>query len=225
MAAIVNVSDKRFQLGREDWVRTMSIGTNWTKIRVGVTWAINGVAAFPNGFFLIGLCQGGIPYSSPNCIDFVGRTANTMSVANNSYTSTPVGSQSYNVGNSPSYFFFKKGTGLTATTTGASDNESVWAGASGKKTAVFMDFIKNGDTTIGNSLWYHNVTTPNTDWNTLQRFLQDAESENAIPNLAGGGIFTGGVTGSNQLWDSVNLYWNKSSPTIEIGAVVVIKFR
>lgn len=224
MAAIVNVSDKRFQLGREDWVRPMTIGVNWNKIRIFTTWSMNGVNAVSNGFYLIGLCQGGIPYSSPACVDFIGVTANTYAVFNNIYVSTPVGSQYYNVGNSPSAFFWKRGDSLVTASTGISDNEGVWQTSSTKKTAVGIEFVKATATTVTIRHIYASAIAPTTDWSTTSRVLLDAENEFNPLNLTMGNIISMSVSGSNFLWDSVNLFWSKSSPTIEIGHVVVVRF-
>ncbi len=222
MAAIVTVNDQRIQLGAEEIVHPMGIGVNWTKIRIGVLFAVNGVNTFKNGNLLIGVCQGGIPYNSPNCIEFVGATISTYPASTWSYT---VSTKAYSPAFNPPAMIYKKGTSVTTTLSGSSDNSSCWAVGSGNKTAHFVELTKDvSRTQVTFKNYYVNANgTPTITWD-FNRFLQDLENENAVTGIQTGSTGTITPAGSSFAWDAVDIYWNKSTPTIEIMGYAVVRF-
>lgn len=72
MAFIVEqlVGDRGIQIGNEDVIRPFSFGTNWSKIRVGITFAVNGYTDLPAGTLpAIGICTGNNARLSNTCTD------------------------------------------------------------------------------------------------------------------------------------------------------------
>jgi hypothetical protein len=66
--------DVGLQLGNEEWVRKLAIGSTWTHVRIGVLYQITGTANTPGGSgFAIGMCSGtSAPFGNASTTNFVG---------------------------------------------------------------------------------------------------------------------------------------------------------
>lgn len=223
MAAIVQTltGDNRLQLGREDFVRPMQIGMSWTRLRIGVMFAVNGVNRFPNGTFLIGVCQGSVGFSDPNCTDFIGLTPFSYNAGVSDWVYN-VGSSTYAPGaNSPS-MIQKIASSVTTTSTGISNSAACWATISDKRTMAAVELTKTDGNGILFRLLYPNTVAVPVDW-SVNTFMQDLETETGPPNLTTSSLIPFTAVGS-RLWDNVNIYWSKSAPTLEISTVAAIRF-
>jgi len=71
---VASITDKRIVLRNEQCGRTISIGSSWTKIRIGVRHAINRTTAYNNApSFVFGLCSGtAAMYTDPTTANFIG---------------------------------------------------------------------------------------------------------------------------------------------------------
>lgn len=66
-------NDVALQLGNEEWVRTLAIGSNWNHVRIGVLVQMVGSASTTGTNWAIGLCSGtGNPFGSASTTNFVG---------------------------------------------------------------------------------------------------------------------------------------------------------
>ena len=135
-------ADIGLQLGNEEWVRTLAIGSSWNYIRIGLLLCITGTSSTSSGSpgMAIGMCSGSsLPFNNASTQNFVG-------------VQFP-GSFSYNGGASP-YFAFGSANGyackkLNSSITNAGTNlpDGVGLaingiGATPKRGIVFVDITK-----------------------------------------------------------------------------------
>jgi hypothetical protein len=66
-------NDIALQLGNEEWVRQLAIGSTWSYIRIGILFQLTGTANTSSGGFSIGVCSGtSAPFGNTSCQNFVG---------------------------------------------------------------------------------------------------------------------------------------------------------
>lgn len=225
MAFIVETitGDRRLQLGNEDFVRPMLIGTNWKKIRIGLRWAFNDTGGdILTAGFVAGVCQGTqYSYSSPSCTDFIGvslpggATPDTISLVR--LTSTAVYYAS--PGNANGATIHKK-VGAVTTVVAMGLNYGAYTNAvpSSYRSLYFIEITKGAPNyTVG--VW--NQYQHQTDFSRAT-FIGMMDNESAPAPLAATSA-TPAYSG-NGLFDSVCLRWNKSTPTVEISDLTVVRF-
>jgi len=69
------VVDKYLTLANEEWARTLAIGTDWTKLRIGVLLAVtpDGTNNLAGSALVLGVCSGKTnPYGAASTTNFVG---------------------------------------------------------------------------------------------------------------------------------------------------------
>ncbi len=224
MAFIVEtiVGDKRIQLGNEDFVRTMALGTNWQKIRIGLRISIydcGGNIPVPEGTrngLTLGVCQGSTyAYSSPNCVDALGlRIPDTHDAA------------AFTRGSGPPVYYgcaFVCGVtkvGQSEARTGSTNINTYLSGDPGSIRSSLLLDITRGAVSYTLKPWnYQNATQVDM---TRGTFLMQVENE-ATPGSLAGTAFAVPYTGSG-LFDSVFLHWGRCVPTIEISDLTVVRF-
>lgn len=68
-------NDIALQLGNEEWVRTLAIGSTWTHIRIGMLYQITGTATISSATtqIALGMCSGDTaPFNNASTTNFVG---------------------------------------------------------------------------------------------------------------------------------------------------------
>jgi hypothetical protein len=226
MAAIVEtiVGDKTIQLGNEEFVRKMKIGTAWGKIRVGVRWAINGTGGnIANASFLIGLCSG-----TTNTF-YNGNTTGYFGVQfANSYPSTWInGTTNYSTGSTNGTAVYRVGASTTTSSLTWGGSQA-YTGVNPLRCIWYVDYEKPASAGgIGNqgvTVWWQELTQIGSDHPQYEMW-RGMETETAI---TGATNFNGKATttypGDITTLDTVSLCWNKTTPTVQISDVMVTRF-
>lgn len=234
MAYIVqnlSLADQRIQLGAEEIVRAMEIGTNWTKIRIGMRLCFLGNATFNGGDFSVGVCQGDKGKTAVDTTDAVGiqcgSVTNPMSVI-----------WTYSV-NLPTYAYFqhnyfgahafrKVGNQLTNSVAGGGSVAEFVATpfVNTNRCGYYVDITKSpGSLVIAN--WAAGSASPAMVDVSRYAHLVNMESENAI-SISGQAYNSNGIVltsvGGNYAWDSVFVTWNRSMPVIEVNDLTVVRY-
>jgi len=232
MAQIVlNVTgNNAMQLGAEEFVRPMSIGNNWQKIRIAVRMMINGSAAITTPRLLIGLCSGAVDtYSSANCVGWAGSCwpyqANTPFYhANNYYYWSNGGAASFGA-------CTKIGAVLTEISASDNSTHAIAGVLTGKASIVSTDIIRTvaGGTSysVKPNLCSGAQAVTNPDRYSFLRCIEDETYLSAFAATYQSAQGTAGgysVTGLPQVLDTVSIVWTKSTPTIEICDITVLRF-
>jgi hypothetical protein len=229
MANIVETisGDRRLQLGFEEFTRQMGWAADWKKIRVGIRVAFNGSSNITTANFMMGVCNGTANGYKSNTADFIGYRFN--SVGGWSFVSGP-----------PAYY---TGTFNFASISrqGSTDTLNNSSSASGFVTAVpasihsamYVTFTKPqllpSATTLPTVTGHYPNTIANGQLDLVkQEFYRLLESEAVGLDTAYLGttsVFNmNGYTGTSQ-FDSVSIYWNNASPTVEISDIAVCRFE
>ena len=227
MAEIITIvgDRKRLRLGNEEFVRTMNIGSDWGKVRIGMRFGINNAInnlIYPQLVF--GLSQGtDLPYKHASCRDFIGWQFGFPAV----YT---VGT--YIAGPIKSYRFtalagdgvaISRVAGTTAAFASVTTNSYVGADPASNLMCSWLDIQKQGDT-IGVTCRQNNIAVTT---HTQEVFFKSTEDE---VNYGGFGTNTSAVTvtgyAGSALWDSVDISWNNSMPnSLEIAELYVLRYQ
>jgi hypothetical protein len=220
MANIVEniIGDKALQLGNEEFIRQLSFGTDWQRLRIGLRWGVNMSATLATPEFIIGLCAGTTyGYRSASTVEFIGSTLAHGSVAW-TYVAGP-----------PAYFtcgWYRNYLKVGATTTTVQSNS---AGHYGPilptRGFLCLDVVKR---TAANQLSVsvsqpYNVPTVQTDASQDTFFrLMEVDILPWIGSYNGSPIAFA-YNGTYQ-FDSVNIAWNDNTNTVEISDLCVTRF-
>lgn len=223
MASIVdNYAGRALQLGNEEFVRKMSFGNNWNSLRIGMRFAVNGTANITAAHLQAGLCSGDVDtFASPNCVQFVGSLLpsgdNTWTYSAGSFTSNTVFATSTST-------VTKVGSTITPTIQTSVSTHYIAGTAGGTSSVYFTNIVRLSDTSVSVQ---QSITQAGAFADvSFYDFMRGMENE------AGGG--TAGVTVygtarvisgmATTFLDTLSIYWNKSTPTIEINDLCVLRF-
>lgn len=223
--------DGRIQLGAEEIIRSMALGTTWMKLRLGVRLAVQ-AGAGTSGYsdLWMGLCQGPNGWTSSNTVDAVAMHPGSVygSGATLAYNAS-----GYVATNNQVYIARKVGTAIVAGQFEAiGGNQSTFLVASPLvntvRSAFYADFIKSaGNITI--TSWVPGTAAMGMLDVSRYQHLSNMENE-AAPGVGGttwissGAQSTLAIPGSAQLWDTVLVSWSRSTPVIEIDDITVVRF-
>jgi hypothetical protein len=223
--------DQRIQLGAEEIVRAMEIGTNWTKIRIGMRLCLPSSASFTGLDFSVGVCQGSKGKTPVDTVDAVGiqvgGNSNPMSLLWTYAVSLPTyGYFTHNY--SGAHAFRKVGNQLTNSVTGGGYVTYIVAPPflNTNRSAYYVDITKSpGSLVISN--WQPPSGNPVMADVSRYAHLVNMESENAITvsgqSYQANSIVLNSVGGSFA-WGSVFLTWNRSMPVVEINDLTVLRY-
>ncbi len=222
------VSDKYLSLANEEFVRTLSIGSSWTKLRLGMLMALtpdepnnlSGVLA------TLGMCSGKTnPFGAATTTNFLG-TLFGSSAAGNTLTYVA------NTGN-PYYWSGRaavKRVGATVTLGTANAVEShrfaTNTGALQRRSLHFVEITK-GSPNYTVIYWSAPATGLSKDF-TPAHLLDGLEQSGSI--AVNGETFGAGTSialafdETAGALDSVDLYWNRAAFPIEVHALAAYRF-
>lgn len=216
-------SDLRLQLGAEEIVRAMNFGIQWTKVRIGVRFFVQGGSAFTGGSFYGGVCQGSKGYSAVDCTDVLcasfgstgmptvgwGWSGGLFTVNSGVYVVRKVGAVHTAAGSTGSY----------PVTLAAQPNTNIL-------NCVYWDFTKLTASTFKCSQWAPYSTSASTN---MTRYLHLSSMENE--NQPGppttyyeNPVNSISASGSSMLWDHVFVGWTRTCPVLEIHDITVLRF-
>jgi len=227
MAEIIEriVGDRALQLGNEEFVRPLGFGNNWAKIRIISRILLNGSTTVAGAALKFGVCSGSTDtFSSNNCVGWFG--SNFPNAGSLPYSGTD-----YNTGGGFlfGYDYVKKIGAVTTVTSGGSKNyHAIAAPISGGYSLNVIDIARSTlDATA------YTVTT----WNTKSPLViptsyamyQLAEDESLASGVSSN-YLTGSLgpfthTGLPAVMDTLSILWSKSTPTLEIAELLVLRFN
>jgi hypothetical protein len=223
------VGDHRIQLGSEDLVRQMGFGSNWQKIRIGMRLAVyDTIGDLSATSLVIGVCQGvSNAFTSVNCTDFIGGCIPGPFDGAVTWTRTAGAPVSYVIANGYCHAIKKTGaafpsTGAGTAVQGANPQARYFSAMPGSSHTTVLCDITKGTTygvVIGTSSTIADVTRA--------AFLLQMENEatpavmNSMSLVSYGSSIAYSGAG---LFDSVNIRWARSTPTIEISDLTVVRF-
>jgi len=223
--ALEPTTDKYLSLTGEEWVRTMSIGSTWDRLRVGLMVAIvpNGTSDILSATLQVGVCSGSTntlrtPTTTNGYFDLVTSEDTTL-------TYNAGGGNPYHVVTSRT---FGKRVGST-TTLGSAATEDHYlpttTGSTQRRAPIYVEFNKTGAL-----LTFYG-------WNTASFVQQDYSRAQFLDGLQTSGTPTVGgnlmvpSSQTTQIFsdaagglDTISVYWNKAGFALEVYALSAYRF-
>jgi len=217
MAFIVQTiaGENQLELGAEEFVRKMDFGTNWYAIRIALRLCVNDSGGnIPAARLVIGVLQGSTyGFTSPNCVDFIGSQATGGVQTWQRYT-VPT---RYDASNGNSQGLKKVGAIETTVASSAGGTANF---ACPSTHGLWLVDITKGNPNYAVRLWTTNAAPDQTQY----LYWQNIDNQFAPQSVSTLGIASVPYAGSG-LFDTVSISWNKSSPTMLISDVYVIRYN
>jgi len=222
------VSDKYLSLANEEFVRTLAIGSNWSRLRLGMLMALT--PDEPNNLggvlFTLGLCAGKTnPFGAASTTNFFGAL----------FGSNPAGNTLTYVANSGSPYYWSGRNVMKrvgATTTGAtgftseSHRIATNTGSLQRRSLHFVEFLK-GSPNYTMTFWTAPLTGMANDF-TPAHLLDGLEQAGSITvngeTFGAGTAMTLAFDETAGTLDSVDLFWNRAAHPIEVHALSAYRF-
>jgi hypothetical protein len=208
-------------LKRDEYIRLLPIANNWSRIRVGILWAIDASASITATTINFGLCSYPYGFTSYQCQNYVGfglSADSTMALT-------------YNAGAAPyftsTFTYFTIRTGFTAagSTGGSSLTIASNTGTPQRRTLTVLDVTKgSASQTISGS---HSAALVVQDWSYQN--LMEAVSQFAYPAVVAGNTMTSVLSDSRTVSEitgplnAVSVSWNKLEYALEVYSIAAFR--
>jgi hypothetical protein len=210
--------DKDLQIGNEEILRPLSIGTNWQKIRIGVRMGIHGSGNVVGAGFAFGVCTGNSGYKTNLTTEWVGAHFGNL-VDASTYTYTIAAPPYYTVG-SISFAALTKLAGVATLRGGATQTSYLSALPTTARTMMFIDIAKGTPYTVTT---YNPASVANVQTDaTTSLFLQGMETDGTPTGITLPGSTTWTHPGPG-LMDTLSVTWNRSVPAMNIFDIAVAR--
>jgi len=231
MASIVEniTGNKALQLGNEEFVRKMTWGNNWNWLRIGCRASLNGSATLSTIRLQLGVANGDTDtWSSSNCAGYVAACCGA--ITNTGGTTLTWDGTNYRYsgpGVNDSGATSKLGSTVSDTQGGTNGTlRYIASSAGGSNPSILMaDIVRVGGGTY-TCYWRTVTSTQLAQLPTFYDFLRCME-DNSLSSYAP--TYIGGASGMNRTTvdnlDTLSVYWNYSTPTIEIADLCVVRFN
>lgn len=232
MASIVQniLGDNALQLGNEEFVRKMQWGNNWNSLRIGARVTLNGAANLSGIRLQLGVCNGDTnTWSSATCAGYVAACCGA--ITNSGGTALGFDGTNYRYsgpGVNDSGYTSKLGSTVSDAQGGSNGAyQYIAATGSGNKPSILMADIGRASASSYTVAWHVvNATqlAQNPRFYDLLRSMED-------PGLSGYGATFVTARGANTRtgmpsnMDTLSVYWNYATPTIEFSEICVIRFN
>ena len=221
------IGDKYLTLANEEFVRTLAIGNDWTRLRLGLLLALptDGTSDLQGADLVWGLCAGkSNPFGAASTKNFLGMKFGM---------GTGPDVMTYNSNGSNPYFWAGRGylKKLGATRSPFERNGLEFhrlatnTGALPRRSAHFMEIAK-GSPNFRVTVWSLPVTGLAKDF-TPAHLLEGLEQPGSIitngENLGSGADVTVDFDEGAGALDTVDLYWNKAGFPLEVYALAAYR--
>ena len=229
MAHIVDTvaGNRRIQLQGEEFVRPMSFGNNWQRIRVSICCQIAAFDSFTNAAFWIGFCNGTTnTVSSQTTTDFLGAAFNGVMPTGTLNYILNGGNPYVNLGSGQEVVFRKQNNSITSILFAGGNTPTFGAVGSTFNSFIGCDIIRSQNNPT--SYTVAALLDLNTPLDRLSSFQVFAEAEGGV---SGQGItqnsspvyYSNTLTGG-AVYDTVSVYWSRITPALEISKISVVRF-
>ena len=221
------IEDKYLTLANEEYARTLAIGSDWTKLRLGLLAALStdGTNDLQGTSLAWGLCAGKTnPFGAASTTNFLGLKFGAYADSDSLF---------YNANSGNPYFWSYRGamTKIGATRSIVNGNLVEFhrlatnTGALPRRTALFMEIAK-GSPYFGVTMWSMPLTGMVKDF-TPAHLLEGLEQPAGIvvngETLGTGSYSTVAFDEVAGALDTVDLHWNKAAFPLEVYALAAYR--
>lgn len=219
--------DKGLSLANEEFVRKMSIGSNWTMLRIGVqcSWVTDCQTSLSSAAFVIGVCSGVTnTYTQATTTNFVGANLCGQSTT---------GSITANF-NPPWYLTvsgacFLRRVGTSTTVTGGASFGTIFNGTALTKRSIYYLDITKGSPNYTLKLWgtvdgasfgaQEGTTAGFTG--AISAATPAPAGSSALTSITSSAVACDETAGA---FDSVSIFWNKTTYAVQICYLQLFRF-
>ena len=219
---ISGVDDVRAALSNSTLRRLLSIGTNWTKVRVGIRWSILNTAADITSapFLAVGVCAG-----TANPVNNGSATTDHFLGVRTTTTTWQIKPGPYYVGDVTYSLRASKRVGTTWTNTSGTNNLwYAWYVIPGQRQMLFVYILKGSPNFTISVL---SVSTISGTADVSQADFFDKVVLASPGNWNGHYLATGNTVAvdeaTNGYLNAVNVAWHRSNPKVEISDLAVVR--
>ncbi len=230
------IEDKYLTLGNEEYLRPLSIGNNWSKLRLGLMLALppNGTSNLTGCSLVVGVCSAASPfnttggYAAASTRNFVG-----VDVATDGSGGAALGTLSYNAGSgnpyySTTYSGARRRVGTTDTFVAATTLTHAVAQNTGtlqRRTLLYVEIAK-GSPNYTVKYYAANGTLAMLDF--AERDLLDGLEQAGTPVVNTQTMFASSAMAvacdeTAGVFDTVNLFWNRTTYPLEVYALAAFR--
>ena len=230
------IADKYLTLANEEYLRPLSIGGNWNKLRLGAMLALtpNGTNNLVSCSLVLGLCAAASPFANTGgfAAASTGNFIGADLISDNAGNSGP-GNFLYNAGTGNPFFTgafagARRRVGTTNTFLNTASLSQAVAANNGsvQRRSLFYVEITKGNPNYTVKLYVHNAAQGEMDF-TPAHFLDGLE-QSATPVVNGQTMIASSAVSiacseAAGVFDSVNLFWNKSAFPLEVYALAAFR--
>jgi hypothetical protein len=214
-------TDNGIQLGYEELIRPFSFGTDWTRVRVGMRYALNGTQSIVPTSVKVGICVG-------NQATLTNTTVSALWARSEGNASLMTWS-----GTTPNFFYDTTGafTGFFYERIGSTNNilgnpsqsRSAWsANPTALRSIMMLDITKLAAAQITFTYYYLTNVQVVTDW-THAAFLA-AMANDGTPTGTTAIAQSPNVTRTQKDWNSMFIGWTRSTPAMCVYDMAVARY-
>lgn len=223
--------DKYITLPNAEYVRPLSIGSNWNRLRIGVLMAMtpNATSNILSCNFVMGVCSGATnPYGASSTTYFIG--SGMTGSATMTYNAGTAGA-SYYTGSTTSWV---SRIGTTLTTGGALTFLAVTTSGvyTQRRCAQYVDITKYSPSAANIAVTQWTETgagTAHTQYDVTYPAFLYALEQAGTPVINGTNMNSNGTNGpfveASGPLDTVDVYWNKDAFPWEVYGIAVYRFN
>lgn len=221
------IEDKYLTLANEEYARTLAIGSDWTKLRLGLLLALptDGTNDLQGTELVWGLCAGKTnPFGAASTTNFLGMKFGSSATSDVLFYNANSGNPYFH-----SYRGLMKKVGATRSLLNGNVAEfhriTTNTGAVPRRSAHFMELSK-GSPSFSVTLWSMPLTGMAKDF-TPAHLLEGLEQRTSI--TVNGESLGAGITGTAAFdegpgaLDTVDLHWNKAAFPLEVYALAAYR--
>jgi hypothetical protein len=230
------IEDRYLTLANEEFLRPLSIGNNWSKLRLGAMLALppNGTNNLTGCSLMLGICSAANPFANTagfaaaSTTNFIGLDLVTDSSGN-----PASGVFTYNAGSGNPYYSVSSAcarrrvgtTDSVAVATALAHAVTQTTGTLARRTLHYVEITK-GSPSYTVKYYAENSTLAVMDF-TEAHFLDGLE-QSGTPTVNGQSLFASSVMSlacdeSAGVFDTVNLFWNRSQFPLEVYALAAFR--
>lgn len=223
MAFIVEhfVGDRGIQIGYEDVIRPTTFGTDWTRVRVGVRYALYGTQSLVPTSINLGLCVGNQAVLS---------NITTSAIWARSYGNATL--MTY-AGTTPNFYydttaaftgFLLERIGSTTSTLGnPGQSRTAWsASPTALRSILMFDVTKGAAASVTLNFYYQTNAQVVTDWTRLAFLAAMANSGTPTGTTVMNQAVN--VTRTQKDWNSMFIGWSRSTPALCVYDMAVARY-
>jgi hypothetical protein len=226
------IEDRHLTLAGEEYLRPLGIGSNWTKLRLGLLVALtpNGTSNLPDCSLMLGVCSAATPFSGTQGYG----AAVTGNYLGADFTNRTGSDLTYGAGSGNPYYYTvnkaaRRRYGVTETTASLGGSYSLCCatntGTLQRRTPLYVDITKGSPNYTLRPFF---CSSAHAVLDFTAAHLLDGLEQSGVPVINGQTLQAESVTNiacdeTAGVFDTLSLFWNRAAYPLEVYALAVFR--